>query len=394
MRKRFQKNYSALLVLGLFILNFCFLQGIAAGQEQEGIKIPETVFVQAGSFKMGMNVLADAQSSATQAVDAFTGATPFKEEPAHHVQMSAFEIGKYEVTNEEYAEFVKAGGYENRQYWLIDSEYGEPAETGWDWRQKEGINAPSYMNYNTQKYEAWDLDKEPYWQNTSYSNQATTPVVGISWYEAYAYCKWLSDATGDVYRLPTEAEWEYTARGPNSYIFPWGNKYLSEEEMCGKPGSGAMANCWVKGKSSNKISYQFKSQIHAFMEVNLDGTTTPVESYPEGESWCGAYDMAGNVMEWTADWFQILYYPYRVFMGLTEDPRGPSSPVWPFIIPFPPFWMDACRSIRSSGFIQDSIGDTNYSIFGATYPLRGSHRQFVKRYGGTFYIGFRVLKEN
>jgi len=394
MKKTRYPRLIAILFLNLSLCAMALIPEITNAEQDNAIKIPETVSVVGGSFTMGMDVRVDAHSSATQAVDAFSGATPFKETPAHRVQMSSFEIGKYEVTNEAYAEFVKAGGYDNQQYWLIDPWYGEPADIGWKWRQKEGKSVPGYSNYVTREYEKWDTDLDPYWKNTSYSNQANTPVVGISWYEAYAYCKWLSETTGNVYRLPTEAEWEYAARGPDSNIFPWGNRYLSAEEMCGEPGSGAMANCWLKEQSAHRRYLRSNSNhFNALMETGLDGKTTPVDSYPEAVSWCGAFDMAGNVMEWTADWFQILYYPYRVFSGLTEDPKGPSSPVWPFILPFPPFWMDPCRAIRSVGFIQDSIGDANYSFYGPTYPLRGSHRQFVKRYGGTFYLGFRVLKE-
>jgi len=307
--------------------------------------------------------------------------------------MSSFYVGKYEVTNQEFAEFVKAGGYDNKDYWLIDPEYGEDAETGWNWKQENVVTGPTYSNYNTQETETWDVSSDSPWHTMSYSDQATTPVVGVSWYGAYAYCKWLSETTGETYRLATEAEWEYAARGPANYIFPWGNQYLSAEEMCGEPGSGAMANCWLRDDQIEQSSLPVRSTVHSSMETGTGGSTTPVGSYPEGASYCGAYDMAGNVMEWTADWFQIFYYQYRVQNGLTEDPTGPAQPCWPFIVPIPPFWMDACRAIRSQGFIQDSIGAENYSIFGPTYPLRGAHRQFVKRYGGTFYLGFRVIKE-
>jgi len=382
---------SALCMLAAVLTLVLPSAGLA--QDEGELKIPATVLIEGGSFTMGMDVMVDAESAAST-TDTFTGATPFKEGPAHQVKMSTFYIGQYEVTNEEYAEFIDAGGYENRDYWLIDPEYGEEAETGWNWKQKEGRTAPLYKNYTTQEDDGWNLSADPYWMNDSYSGQADTPVVGVSWYEAYAYCKWLSEVTGETYRLPTEAEWEYAGRGPKNYIFPWGNKYLSAAEMCGEPGSGAMANCWLK---DDQIEMKTAGaggggSYSALMETGMDGLTTPVGSYPEGVSYSGCYDMAGNVMEWTADWFKILYYPYRVRNGLVEDPAGPAMG-YPFIIPVPPFWLDPCRAIRSQGFIQDSIGDENYSMFGPTYPLRCAHRQFVKRYGGTFYIGFRVLKE-
>jgi formylglycine-generating enzyme required for sulfatase activity len=149
-----------------------------------------------------------------------------------------------------------------------------------------------------------------------------------------------------------------------------------------------MANCFaIEEESQNKTL-----GIIPAMETGK-GMTTPVGSYPEGISPCGAYDMAGNVAEWTKDWCQILYYPRRVFFGLTENPQGPSIALPPFILPYLPFWTQPCRAVRSQGFIQDPIGASNYSIFGPTYPLRCSHRQFVARFGGFLFVGFRVLKE-
>jgi len=375
------------LIVCLPVVAICFTPGTLRCQE-DAVPIPETVLVEAGTFTMGMEV-----QGSEYGVDGYTGATPFKEGPAHSVTMSSFYIGKYEVTNQEFAAFLKAGGYDNRDYWLIDPEYGEDAETGWNWKQENAVTGPTYRNTNTMEIETWDVTSDTPWHTMSYSDQATTPAVGVSWYGAYAYCKWLSETTGETYRLATEAEWEYAARGPADYIFPWGNQYLSPEEMCGEPGSGAMANCWLRDDQMEQSSLPVRSTVHGSMETGTGGSTTPVGSYPEGVSHCGAYDMAGNVMEWTADWFQIFYYQYRVQNGLTQDPTGPAQPCWPFIVPIPPFWMDACRTIRSQGFIQDPIGDQNYSIFGPTYPLRGAHRQFVKRYGGSRYIGFRVMKE-
>lgn len=366
-----------------------------ASSAADGTKVPETVPVEAGSFMMGMNTTFDGSTGATQILaDAYTGATPLKESPAHQVTMSAFNIGKFEVTNEEYAGFVNAGGYNERSYWLIDSDDDEKAEAGWNWKEREGRTAPQYTDYYEENpdlnQKGWDLTKDPYWKDDPYSNQANTPVIGVSWYEAYAYCKWLSEETGDTYRLPTEAEWEYAARGTESLIFPWGNDYLDYDpnKFCGEPGSGAKANCFVSEEESQKIL----SEIMPSMETGK-GTTIPVGSYSEGVSPCGAYDMAGNVAEWTNDWCQILYYPRRVFFGLTEDPPGPSIVLPPFILPYLPFWIQPCRAVRSMGFIQDPIGASNYSRYGPTYPLRSSHRQFVARFGGFLFVGFRVLKE-
>jgi len=110
------------------------------------------------------------------------------------------------------------------------------------------------------------------------------PVVFVDRAEAKAYCKHYGLA------LPTEAQWEYAARGPESRKWPWGNQW-DEDKCCN------LGNQGPKGR------------------------TFPVGSFPEGASWCGALDMAGNVWEWCKDWFDPDYYKYSP----DTDPPGPDS---------------------------------------------------------------------
>ncbi len=128
-----------------------------------------------------------------------------------------------------------------------------------------------------------------YWQGTSFPDgKANHPVWGVSWGDAVAYCQWLGAQTGVQYRLPTEAEWEKAARGTDGREYPWGDAF--DPGRCNSALSGI-------------------------------GDTTPVGIFPDGASLCGALDMAGNVEEWTSDWF----YPY---LGFDQGDLDFSHETW------------------------------------------------------------------
>jgi serine/threonine-protein kinase len=127
------------------------------------------------------------------------------------------------------------------------------------------------------EYQAFvqDMNHKPprHWEGDQYPEElGDHPVVNVSWHNAVAYCEWLSEKTGHPYRLPTEAEWEKAARGTDGQQFPWGDEW---DESRGNTAEGG------------------------------PGATTPVGQYsPDGDSPYGLADMAGNVWEWCADWFQ------------------------------------------------------------------------------------------
>ncbi|MCP4358328.1 MAG: formylglycine-generating enzyme family protein, partial [Chloroflexi bacterium] len=110
------------------------------------------------------------------------------------VQVGTFAIGKYPVTNAQFKMFIDEGRYKNKTFWTAE---------GWTYRQQENWTRPRY------------------WEDVRFSTP-NKPVVGISWYEALAYCNWLSAKTGKPYRLPTEAEWERVARHTDGRKYPWG----------------------------------------------------------------------------------------------------------------------------------------------------------------------------
>jgi formylglycine-generating enzyme required for sulfatase activity len=163
------------------------------------------------------------------------------EEPMRNIYIDTFSIGKYPVTNRQFREFVEENNIAEPLYW-----------------------------------------RDPQW------NGADAPVVGVSWYECDAFCRWLSQKTGLNYRLPTEAEWEKASRGVDGRIWPWGNDF--DEQFCN------------------------------FDEMGL-GHTTPVGSFPKGASPYGCLDMAGNVWEWCRDYFADHYYN----QSPSHNPTGPAA---------------------------------------------------------------------
>jgi len=160
------------------------------------------------------------------------------ESPAHMVFLDPYFIDKYEVSNKHYGEFIKAKGHPTPAYW------DDPR-----------LNKPQQ------------------------------PVVGVNWEDAKAFC----ESRGK--RLPTEAEWEKAARGPEGNLYPWGNDFDPTRVNYGK---------------------------------NHDATM-PVDSHPEGASYYGAYNMAGNVFEWVSDWYDPKYYGRLETM---VNPTGPDKAVW------------------------------------------------------------------
>jgi len=156
--------------------------------------------------------------------------------------VAPFRAGIYPVTNAQFASFIEAGGYQNQRWWNSN---------GWQWQQREAWSQPRL------------------WNNSRF-NQPDQPVVDVSWYEAEAFCNWLSETYGQPYRLPTEVEWERLARGQDGREYPWGND-------------------WQEGLANT--------------HENRIGQTSTVGLFPGGISPAGAYDCAGNVWEWCADWY-------------------------------------------------------------------------------------------
>jgi formylglycine-generating enzyme required for sulfatase activity len=225
------------------------------------------------------------------------------EKPQHTVEVDDFSIGKYPVTNKQYARFIEAGGYDERRYWT---------ELGWAWRT--GEREPDLSTIESEElrknYTDWLAQRpperrgKPFWWEDPQWNTPNYPVVGITWYEALAYCRWLGQVMGRECRLPTEAEWEKAARGGlpspasgrgsegegKARIYPWSNEDITPR--------------------------------HANYSETGIGRTSPVGAFPVGKSPYGVLDMIGNVWEWCSSiGFNDAPYPYRANDGREDLER-------------------------------------------------------------------------
>lgn len=226
----------------------------------------------------------------------------------HEVALDGFWMDATEVTNREFQKFVKATGYVT----LAEKTPTAADLPGVDFSQIDPANlTPGSICFTYQyagkkidkshhqwPYQLWGYVKGANWAHpdgpeSTIADKLDHPVVHINWDDANAYAKWAGK------RLPTEAEWEYAARGGQSGItYPWGNEQ--------QPGGKWMHNVW-------QGEFPYKNE-------NLDGylDSSPVKSFPPNNF--GLYDMSGNVWEWCSDWYLPDYYAYSP----RKNPQGPD----------------------------------------------------------------------
>jgi len=224
------------------------------------IERPQTIRIPAGPAVIGTSdadiarLAALSPEAAAWAVnDRFS-----REQPHHEIHLVAFGIARFPITVGEFRRFVESDGYTNPAYWT---------EHGWTWTMDAKRHRPDH------------------WTESPWTDDDRLPVVGVSWYEATAYCRWLSAKLGASYRLPTEAEWVRAARGPDGRTYPWGERF--ELDRCNSRARGI-------------------------------GRTVPIGTdSPAGDSPFGVAEMIGNVSEWTASAFRE--YPYDPDDGRESD---------------------------------------------------------------------------
>jgi len=180
--------------------------------------------------------------------------------PAHEVNLDSFYIFKFDVTNAQYQAFVRATGHQNSR------------------------------NSNNTRY-----------------NGPNQPVTGVTWNDARSFCAWAGA------QLPTEAQWEKAARGTEGFIYPWGNVW-DATKLRSMDGIAhrvfASIEDWQAWRATNQSSSEFQAEARP----------ADAGSYPKGASPYGVMDMAGNVWEWVADWYDPSYYKNSP----NDNPKGPS----------------------------------------------------------------------
>ncbi len=227
-----------------------------------------------------------------------------RERPVHTVDLDAFYIGKYEINNGQWRKFRDDPGYDDPKFWPGKRPTPKDQVPYWNDAKNHGGGTPDSDNY---------------------------PVLGVNWDGAVAYCNWLSAKTGHTYRLPTEAEWEKAARGTDQRRYPWGNT--------------------IDRTKANYVG------AAPFDTGAPGGTYTGASPY-------GAFDMAGNVMEWCSDWYGRDYYA----ISPRKNPKGPDT--------------GAYRVLRGGTFFEDPFELRSYART-AAWPSFQSHRM----------VGFRAVRE-
>jgi formylglycine-generating enzyme len=297
---------------------------------------PGMVWIPGGTFKMGSED------------PSFRG----EAEPIHTVTVKGFWMDVTEVTNEQFAEFVKATGYvtiaektpDAKQFPDVPPDKLKPFSSVFT--PPTGDNpARSFADWWKPVYGAdW---KHPDGPGSTLNGKEKYPVVHISWVDAEAYAKWAGK------RLPTEAEWEFAARGGlDGKKYAWGDDF--------KPDGRPMANTWQG----------------TFPKQNLmvDGhrTAAPVGSF--AANGYGLFDMSGNVWEWCADWYRVDYFKNSP----KNDPQGPESSL-------DPNEPNAKKRVQKGGSF---LCAENYC---SRYQVGARHSGEIE--SAADHIGFRCVKD-
>ncbi|WP_235921139.1 formylglycine-generating enzyme family protein [Foetidibacter luteolus] len=308
----------------------------------------QMVYIPGGEFSMGGVNPVGMQDGGKEAMN--------DARPVHRVYIDGFYMDATEVTNAQFAEFVKATGY------ITIAEH-KPTQEEFPGVPEDKLVAGSVVfsppahDVQLNNYMQWWAYvpganwQHPMGPNSSLEGKENYPVVHIAWEDAAAYAKWAGK------RLPTEAEWEFAARaGRSGELYTWGNQL--------RPDGRWMANIF-EGKFPNN-------------DIGSDGFKgiAPVKQFAANAY--GIYDIAGNVWEWCADWYRPDYYQSLAKQGTAKNPKGPNDS-------YDPEEPKAKKKVQRGGsFLCTDEYCTRYMV--------GTRGKGEWR-SGSNHIGFRCVKD-
>ena len=348
-------------MLGKEYLDAAFIEAIKAIKTSTGKEASTQgmMLIKGGTFNMG--------ADSSQGFDKMpeTALAQADEFPKHQVRVSDFYMDEHEVTVRQFAEFVKATGYVTVAEKDIDWEElkkqlppntPKPDES----MLKAGALVFHYVPKGTPKDDLanwWAYTTGANWKNPDGKNRKLEdildwPVTQVSYYDALAYAKWCGK------RLPTEAEFEYAMRGgKNNTMYPWGNTKVSENVKYGN---------FLQG------DFPYRNTAEDGFEY-----IAPVKQFPPNDY--GLYDIAGNVWEWTNDWYSPLYYDELSKKGdIAINPKGPEKSMEVYDP------RSVNKSVKGGSFLCNDSWCSGY---------RNSRRMRLSPDTGMQHLGFRLAKD-
>ena len=280
-----------------------------------GLKV-EQVLVPAGEFIRGSNREDDVPMRQQYG---FPAPLFLDEHPEKRINLAAFKIDTYEVTNKQYKAYILASRRMLPHAWMSDG-YAISKE------QLQSLDIEKLRKMATDVFavdmDTTKMDKPALLTAVLEQQQAQDnyPVTGVNWFAAKEFCEWRNA------RLPTESEWEKAARGPNGFEYPWGNEWDAKITNTGDDGE------WDEGMA-------------------------PVGAYPNNKSPYGAYDMSGNVWEWVADWYapyEDSSYESNAFGKKNRVIRGGGGGVGHYAISY--FYRAATRQFAEPEMESEDVG--------------------------------------
>jgi len=276
--------------------------------------------------------------------------------PIHRVRVNGYWMDQTEVTNRQFAAFVKATGY-------VTVAERTPTAEDFPGAPPENLVAgsvvfspPDHAVPLDTHFRWWSYVDGANWRHplgpgSDLKGREDFPVVHVGYEDAEAYANWAGK------RLPTEAEWEFAARGGlTGQVYPWGNAFLVDGKFMANTHQGHFPN----------------EDTHA----DAHAGTAKVASYPPNGY--GLYDVAGNVWEWTSDWYRPDYYAELASAGVAENPRGPDTS----FDPTEPGMMK--RVHRGGSYLCTEQYCSRYMV-----GTRGKGEPST----GTNHLGFRLVKD-